>query len=145
MRSIWIGSRIEIAAADRQQLALGQDEAGFEQRRVGLRRDRRRAKRRAQDARLQNARQPHHLARGQEIVAHETLDAVLPAVARVAHARADHRLEVEGQPLLGAAGDVVQVEPHGPQKLPGASAMPAPPTGDSTSPTSASSPIVWVS
>ena len=63
------------------------------------------------------------LARGQEVVAHETFDAVLPAVARVAHARADHRLQVEGQPFLGAAGDVVQMEPHGPQELPGAAAM----------------------
>ena len=64
-----------------------------------------------------------HLARGQEIVAHETFDAVLLAVARVTHARADHRLQIEGQAFLGAAGDVVQVEAHGPQEFPGATAV----------------------
>ena len=68
--------------------------------------------------------QPADLARGQEIVAHEALDAVLPAVPGVAHAGADHRLQVEGQPLLGAAGDVVQVEAQRPQEVPGADRLP---------------------
>ena len=137
---------VEIAPGDRQQLALGQHEAGLQQRLVGLRRDRRRAERRAQDRRLQHAGQAGDLARGQEIVAHEAFDAVLPAVARVAHARADHRLQVEGQPLLGAAGDVVQVEAHGPQELPGAAAMLAPPAGvRHAADDRRSSPIVWVS
>ena len=114
---------VEVAARHRQQLALGQHEAALQQRLVGLRRDRRRAERLAQDARLQDARQAGDLARGQEIVPHETFDAVLAAVPRVAHARADHRLQVERQPLLGAAGDVVQMEPHGPEEFPGAAAM----------------------
>ena len=123
MRSICSGSRSKSRPGTGSRLPLGQHEAAFQQRRVGLRRDRRRPERLAQDARLQNARQPRDLARGQEIVAHETFDAVLPAVARVAHARADHRLQIERQPLLGAAGDVVQMEPHRPQELPGAAAM----------------------
>ena len=114
---------VEVAPRHRQQLALGQHEPAFQQRLVGLRRDRRRTQRLAQNARLQDARQAGDLARGQEIVAHETFDAVLAAVPRVAHARADHRLEVERQPLLGAAGDVVQMEAHGPQEFPGAAAM----------------------
>ena len=49
---------------------------------------------------------------------HEALDAVLHAVARVAHAGADHGLQVEGQAFLGAAGDVVKMEAHGPQEVP---------------------------
>jgi hypothetical protein len=52
-------------------------------------------------------------------VAHEALHPVLPAVARIAHARAHHGLQVEGQPVFGAAGNVMHVEPHGPQKVPG--------------------------
>ena len=115
--------RVEVAPRHRQQLTIGQHEAAFQQRLVGLRRDRRRTERLAQNAGLQDAGQAGDLARGQEIVAHETFDAVLAAVPRVAHARADHRLEIEGQPLLGAAGDVVQMEAHGPQEFPGAAAM----------------------
>ena len=114
---------VEVAARHRQQLALGQHEPAFQQRLVGLRRDRRRTQRLAQNARLQDAGQAGDLARGQEIVAHETFDAILAAVPGVAHARADHRLEIERQPLLGAAGDVVQMKPHGPQEFPGAAAM----------------------
>ncbi len=56
-------------------------------------------------------------------MAHEPLDAVLPAVADVAHAGANDRLQVEGQPVLGAPGDVVQVEAHGPQEVPGPPAV----------------------
>ena len=134
---------IEIAAGHRQQLALRQHEAGVEQRLIGFRLDRRRAQRGAQDRRLQDAGQAHHLARGEEVVAHETLDAVLPAVPRIAHARADHRLHVEGQAFLGAAGDVVQMEPHGPEEFPGAAAVPGL-RWVRMPPTSASSPIVWV-
>ena len=37
-------------------------------------------------------------------------DAVLPAMPRVAHARANNWLQVEGEPVFGAAGDVVEVE-----------------------------------
>ena len=114
---------IEVAARHRQQLALGQHEAAFEQRLVGFRRDGRRPERLAQDGGLQDAGQPGDLARRQEVVAHETFDAVLAAVAGIAHAGADDGLEVEGQALLGAAGDVVQVEPHGPEEFPGAAAM----------------------
>ena len=37
--------------------------------------------------------------------------------------RPDYRLQIECQPLLGSARHVVQVEPDGPEKLPGTSAM----------------------
>ena len=114
---------LELVPGRRQQLAFGQHEAGGAQPWVGFRRHRRRPERRAQHRRLNHAGQADHLAHRQEVVAHETFDAVLAAVAGVAHARADHRLEVEGQPLLGAAGDVVQVEAHGPQEFPGAAAV----------------------
>ena len=123
MRSIWIGSSSKSRPGIGSSLPSASTKPRLQQRLVGLGGDRRRAERRAQDGRLQDARQAGDLARGQEVVAHETLDAVLAAVAGVAHARADDRLQVEGQPLLGAAGDVVQMEPHGPQEFPGAAAM----------------------
>ena len=78
-------------------------------------------------------------------MAHETLDAVLPAVARIAHARTDNGLQVEGQPLLGASGDVVQMETNGPKKLPRPPGVPRFRAATASPPTSASSPMVWVS
>ena len=118
-----IGSSSKSRPGIGSSLPSASTKPAFEQRLVGLGGDRRRAEGGAQDGRLQHARQAGDLARGQEIVAHETLDAVLPAVPRVAHAGADDRLQVEGQPLLGAAGDVVQMEAHGPQEFPGAAAV----------------------
>ena len=55
---------------------------------------------------------------------HEPLGAVLGAVAGIAHARGHHRLQVEGQALLRPAGDVMQVEAHGPEEIPGAADRP---------------------
>ena len=105
---------IEIAAGHRQQLALRQHEAGVEQRLIGLRFDRRRAERRAQDRRFQNARQAGNVSGIQEVVAHEPLDAVLFAVPCVTLASAHDRLHVERQPIFRAARHVMQVEPHCP-------------------------------
>ena len=48
------------------------------------------------------------------------LDAVLPAVPCVAHPSADNRLKIEGQALLRAPRDIVQVKTNRPEKLPGA-------------------------
>ncbi len=115
---------LELAALRRQQHAVGEYEARRGDRLVRAFRHRRRAERRANQHRFQDPREPQHLARGQKIVPHEPLDPVLAAVARVAHARADHRLEVESQPLLGAVGDVVQVKAESPEEIPGAAAEP---------------------
>ena len=104
----------------RHQLAVGEREARRGQRRVALPPHGGRTQRRALDRRLQHAGHPAHVAHRQEQVLHEALDAVLPAARHIAHAGADHRLQVEGQPLLGAAGDVVEVEAHGPEEVPGA-------------------------
>ena len=52
----------------------------------------------------------------QEIVLHEALDAAAAGVVGVAHAGADLGLHVEGQALLGALGEIVQVAAHGPQE-----------------------------
>ncbi len=108
----------KLAPDHRHQLAFGQHEARGDQPLVGLGGDRRRTEGGAQDGGFQHAGQAGDVAGGEEIVAHETLHAVLAAVAGVAHACADHRLQVEGQALLGAAGDVVQVEAQCPEKFP---------------------------
>ena len=57
---------IEVAARHRHQLPFSQHEAALQQGRVGLRRDRRRPERLAQDRRLQDTRQARDLARGEE-------------------------------------------------------------------------------
>ena len=104
----------ELAARRGHQLALRQHEALLQQRRIGRGRQRRRPKGRAHHGGFQHGGEPGDLPCGEEIVPHEPLDAVLPAVPGVAHAGADHRLQVEGQAILGAAGDIVQMEAHGP-------------------------------
>ena len=58
--------------------------------------------------------------RVQEIVAHEALDRRFARPVGVAHPRRDLALIVEGEPLLGAAGDEVEVAAHRPQEALGA-------------------------
>ena len=45
-------------------------------------------------------------------------------MAGIAHPRPDHRLQVEGQPVLRPPGDVMQVEPQRPQEVPGPAHVP---------------------
>ena len=110
---------VEITPGRRQQLAVRQHEALLQQGGVGLFLQRGWAQRGAHDRRLQHGGDARHLPRGQEVMAHEALHPVLPSVARVAHAGADHRLQVEGQPVLRTAGDRVEVAAHRPQEVPG--------------------------
>jgi len=113
------GMPAEVVVRRAQQLAICQHEAVLQQRRVrGAGAQRGRAKGRADDGRLQHGRDARDLTRRQEVVPHEALHPVLPSMARVAHARADHGLQVERQPVLSPARDVVQVEAHGPQEVP---------------------------
>ncbi len=65
-----------------------------------------------------NPGKPHDIARGEEIVAHKTLHPILAAVAGVAHAGTDHRLQIEGEAVFHPGGDVMHVKTHGPQKIP---------------------------
>ena len=58
--------------------------------------------------------------RVQEIVAHEALDRRFAGPVGVAHPGRDLALIVEGQALLGAAGDEVEVAAHRPQEALGA-------------------------
>ena len=74
---------------------------------------------RALDRRLQHAGKAHHIARRQKQVLHEALGTVLHSVPGIAHPGCDDRLQVEGQPLLGTAGDVVEVKAHCPKEVPG--------------------------
>ena len=52
----------------------------------------------------------------QEVVLHEPLDAARAGVVGVAHARRELRLQVEGQPLLRPAGEVVEMAAHRPEE-----------------------------
>src|SRR5208282_4886636 len=83
----------------------------------------RRTQRGSQDGWLQNSSETRDLPSGQEVVAHEALDAILAAMPGVTHAGTDHRLKIEGQALFRPARHIVQVEPDGPQELPGAPAV----------------------
>ena len=56
----------------------------------------------------------------EEVALHEALDAEHAGCVGVAEARGQLGLEVEGQPLLGAAGEEVQVAAHGPEEILGA-------------------------
>ena len=56
-------------------------------------------------------------------MAHEPFDPVLTTVAGVTHAGANDRLKIEREPLLGAAGHVMQMKSNRPKKLPGAPAV----------------------
>ena len=70
-------------------------------------------------AKKMRVRSPTVLAM-QEVVLHEALDAAAARPVVVAQARGDLALQVEGQPLLGAAGEVVEVAAHRPQEVLGA-------------------------
>ncbi len=60
------------------------------------------------------------LPRHQEIMAHEPFDRAHPGALGVAQPRGEFALDVEGQPLLGAAGEVVEVAADRPQEILGA-------------------------
>ncbi len=51
------------------------------------------------------------------VVLHEALDIRRPGAFGITHALGDPGLHIEGQTLLGPAGDVVQVEAHVPQEI----------------------------
>ena len=53
----------------------------------------------------------------QKVVLHEALDASAAGVIRVTHSSTDLGLDVEGQPLLGTAGEVMNVATNRPQEL----------------------------
>ena len=53
-------------------------------------------------------------------MAHEALDRRLAGPVGIAHPAGDLALIVEGQPLLGAAGDEVEVAAHRPKEALGA-------------------------
>ena len=58
-----------------------------------------------------------HLLGDEEVVLHEALDAVEPGPGAVAQLFGEDALEVEREPLLGAAGLEVKVAAHPPQEL----------------------------
>ena len=72
-------------------------------------------------ARLQlganDRRQITHVLGGEEVGFHEPLDRGKPVPPGEADALGDLRLPVEGQALLGAAGEEVQMATHAPQEL----------------------------
>ena len=108
------GTGLEINAWRTKQLAVRQHKALVRQRRIGFSLERRGTQSGAHDGRLQHGGDARDLPRRQEIMAHEPLNAILPAVPGVAHAGTDDGLQVERQPVLCPARHVMQVEPHGP-------------------------------
>ncbi len=65
----------------------------------------------------EDPRQVAHVLGDEVVVLHEALDAAGAGVIGVAHEAADLALQVEGEPVLGAAGDPVQVAAHGPEEI----------------------------
>ena len=65
----------------------------------------------------EDARQIADVLRDQEVMLHEALDARRAGVVAIAHAAGELGLQVEGQPLLGPVGEVVQVAAHRPQEV----------------------------
>ena len=65
-----------------------------------------------------------HVFGDQEVVLHEALDVLLPGMLGVAEPQRDLALQVEGDPLLGAAGDEVQVAAHRPEEILAAAEQP---------------------
>src|SRR6516162_416516 len=56
----------------------------------------------------------------QKIMLHEALDVAAAGMVGIAHSLADLGLQIEGQPLFGAAGEVMEVAANRPQELLGA-------------------------
>ena len=67
--------------------------------------------------RAQDAGQVADVLGDQEVVLHEPLHPAHAGTVGVAHAPRDFRLDVEGQPVLVASGDVMQVGAHGEQEV----------------------------
>ena len=65
----------------------------------------------------QNPGQVAHILGDQIIMLHEALDPAHPRPVGIAHQPADFGLDVEGQTILGPAGDIVQVAAHRPQEV----------------------------
>src|SRR5262249_6239727 len=65
----------------------------------------------------EDARQVADILGDQEIVLHEALYAARPGMVGVAHAAADLGLDVEGEALLGAPRQVVEMAAHRPQEF----------------------------
>src|SRR5262249_9477555 len=64
----------------------------------------------------EDAREVADFLGDQEVVLHEALDAARAGMVGVAHAPPDLALAVEGEAVLGALGEVVQVAAHRPQE-----------------------------
>ena len=110
--------RERIIGGNRQALAL-EDEAVEV---AALQREARQAETRrplvlALDRSTEDAGQVADVLGDQVIVLHEALDAARAGVVAIAHAPADLALDVEGQPLLRALRDQMQVEAQGPQEV----------------------------
>ncbi len=71
----------------------------------------------ALEERAEDARQIADVLGDQEIVLHEALDAARSGMVGVAHAPADFALQVEGEAVLAAAGEEMQVAAHRPQEI----------------------------
>src|SRR6266702_1330085 len=71
-------------------------------------------------ARAQDRREIADVLGDQKIMLHEPLDVLQARMLGVAQPHRDLALDVEGQPLLGAAGEEMHVAAHRPQEIPAA-------------------------
>ena len=110
----------KIKARCRNDLAIRQRKSRFCQSLVGRGQHGRAAKCSANNGGFQNAGEARHITHGQEEMLHEAFNAILKPAPRIAHAGANHRLQVKRQAFFRAARDDVQVKAHGPQEIPGA-------------------------
>ena len=67
------------------------------------------------ESRAEDAREVAHFLGDEIVMLHETFDAARTRAVRVPHAPSDPRLGVEGQPLLRAMRQIVQMAAHGPE------------------------------
>ncbi len=65
----------------------------------------------------EDARQIADILRDQEVMLHEALDAARAGVIAIAHADADLALAIEGQAILGAAGEEMEMAAHRPEEI----------------------------
>ena len=69
------------------------------------------------ERRAEDAGQVADLLGDEEVVLHEALDVAQAGMRGVAEAHRHLALDVEGQPLLGAAGQEMQVAAHRPEEI----------------------------
>ena len=116
----------DVGPRDRDAVVVDSEIIAFAQRPHTLRRpqagdkatqDRRRLRLSVLKSRAKNRREVADVFGGEEVVLHEALDILHAGMLGVAKPHRDLALNIEGQPLLGPAGDEMHVAADRPQKI----------------------------